>query len=423
MTLESFIRTLSNNEVSFIEQEVKPVYEITRILSINDNKGKTVYFKRIENVTVEAVGNVVNTRDKLRRALNVRNDDEAYIKIINSMNNPLGHKEVSFGLNKYNKSITTLPAVKFYEKDGGRYFTSSIVVSCIDDKCNASVHRIMILDEKRLVIRIVPRHLYYIYKENLEKGKETPIAIIVGVHPVVLFASALSPPFGIFELDIAGRLTGSPLRLARTPLYNIPVPESASIVIEGRITRELADEGPFVDLTRTYDKIRKQPVINIDAIYVSDNALAHIILPGGREHQLLMGYPREAAIWDTVRKVVPKVYKVRLTPGGGGWLHAVISIDKNVDGDAKNAILAAFAGHPSLKHVVVVDGDIDPDDPIDVEWAIATRFQGARDLVVIENARGSTLDPSSADGITTKMGIDATAPLFEREKYMKARTP
>ncbi len=282
----------------------------------------------------------------------------------------------------------------------------------------------MVLDEKRLVIRIVPRHLYYIYSENLKKGKETPIAIIIGVHPAILFASALSPPFGVFELDVAGRLIGSPLRLARTPLYSIPVPETTSIVIEGRITRELVDEGPFVDLTRTYDRVRKQPVIKVDAIYVSNEALAHIILPGGREHQLLMGYPREALIWDTVRKVVPKVHKVRLTQGGGGWLHAVISIDKNVDGDAKNAILAAFAGHPSLKHVVVVDGDIDPDDPVDVEWAIATRFQGSRDLVVIENARGSTLDPSSSsDGLTTKIGIDATAPLSEREKYMKAQIP
>ncbi len=421
--MDAFIKSLKENEIVFIEEEVEPIYEVTRILSENDEKSLTVFFKKIKNIALEAVGNVVNSREKLRRALNAKSDEEAYIKIIESMSNPLKHKEVSFNLKEYNKTVLTLPAVKFFEKDGGRYFTSSIVVACINGTCNASVHRIMILDEKRLVIRIVPRHLHYIYTENLREGRETPVAIIIGVHPAVLFASALSPPLGIFELDVAGRLLGRPLRLARTPIHEIPVPESSSIVIEGRITRELADEGPFVDLTKTYDRVRKQPIIRIDKIYISDSALAHIILPGGREHQLLMGYPREASVWDTVRRVVPKVHKVRLTPGGGGWLHAIISIDKNVDGDAKNAILAAFAGHPSLKHVIIVDSDIDPDNLVDVEWAIATRFQGSRDLIVIENARGSTLDPSSADGLTTKIGIDATAPLAEREKYQKAKIP
>jgi UbiD family decarboxylase len=139
------------------------------------------------------------------------------------------------------------------------------------------------------------------------------------------------------------------------------------------------------------------------------------------EHKLLMGFPREASIWDVVRKVVPKVVKVRLTPAGGCWLHAVISIEKNSDGDAKNAILAAFAAHPSLKHVVVVDPDIDPDNPVDVEWAIATRFQAGEDLILIRGVRGSTLDPSSDDGITDKLGIDATAPLNKLELFRKVR--
>ena len=411
------------DELSIIEEEVSPIYDITRILSKKDDKGVTVYFKKIKGVDFEAVGNVVNTREKIRKALKANSDEEAYKKIMESINNPLKHVEKPFTLKKYDKSMLSLPAVKFFEKDGGRYFTSSIVISCIGDQCNASVHRIMVLGKDSLVIRIVPRHLYFIYKENLRKGKETPIAIVIGVHPAIIFASALSPPFGVFELDVAGRILGSPLRLARTPVYSIPVPESSSIVIEGRITRKQADEGPFVDLTKTYDKIRKQPIIKVDNIYVNDDPLAHIILPGGREHQLLMGYPREASIWESVSKVVPRVHKVRLTTGGGGWLHAVISISKNVDGDAKNAILAAFAGHPSLKHVVIVDEDIDPDNLVDVEWAIATRFQGSRDLVIIENARGSTLDPSSIDGLTTKIGIDATAPIKEREKYAKARIP
>jgi UbiD family decarboxylase len=139
-----------------------------------------------------------------------------------------------------------------------------------------------------------------------------------------------------------------------------------------------------------------------------------------------MGLPHEVLIWEAVSKVVPKVYAVNLSHGGSGWLHAIISIEKQLDGDGKNALLAAFAAHPSLKHAVVVDSDINVFDINDVEWAIATRFQASEDLIVISNARGSTLD-SSADqetGLTTKMGIDATRPFNKpKEKFERAKIP
>jgi 2,5-furandicarboxylate decarboxylase 1 len=104
----------------------------------------------------------------------------------------------------------------------------------------------------------------------------------------------------------------------------------------------------------------------------------------------------------------------------------VISIEKQVEGDGKNALLAAFAAHPSLKHAVVVDSDIDVFDVSDVEWAVATRFQGSEDLVVIENVRGSTLDPSADQEkvLTSKVGFDATRPFSKpKEKFERARIP
>jgi UbiD family decarboxylase len=131
-------------------------------------------------------------------------------------------------------------------------------------------------------------------------------------------------------------------------------------------------------------------------------------------------------IWESVSKVVPKVKAVNLTEGGCSWLHAVVSIDKLVDGDAKNALTATFSAHPSLKHAVVVDTDIDVYDPNKVEWAIATRFQANEDLIIIPQARGSTLDPSADQetGLTTKAGIDATRPLTKpKEKFDPATIP
>ncbi|MEM3652852.1 MAG: UbiD family decarboxylase, partial [Nitrososphaerales archaeon] len=146
-----------------------------------------------------------------------------------------------------------------------------------------------------------------------------------------------------------------------------------------------------------------------------------VILPGGSEHRLLMGVPQEPRIFTVVQNAVNSVQSVVLTEGGCGWLHAVVSIKKRVEGDGKNAGLAALAAHPSLKRVIVVDDDINIYDPLDVEWALATRFQPDKGLVVISGARGSSLDPSSQKtGVTSKWLIDATLPLdANREHFTK----
>jgi UbiD family decarboxylase len=181
-----------------------------------------------------------------------------------------------------------------------------------------------------------------------------------------------------------------------------------------------------VDVTGTCDIQRKQPVVEVVGVMHRGEYVYEGLLPSGAEHRLLMGLPHEVLIWESVSKVVPKVYAINLSVGGNGWLHAFISVEKQLDGDGKNALLAAFAAHPSLKHAVVVDSDINVFDASEVEWAIATRFQASEDLIIIENVRGSTLD-SSADqetGLTSKMGVDATKPFTKpKEKFDRARIP
>jgi UbiD family decarboxylase len=199
------------------------------------------------------------------------------------------------------------------------------------------------------------------------------------------------------------------------------------MVFEGVIKHdELTDEGPFVDLTGTYDIVRKQPVVELIGMMRRKDAIYQAILPGGSEHKLLMGLPKEARMYDSISKAVPDVRGVRLTLGGACWFHAVVSIKKQTEGDGKNALLAALGGNPSVKHVVVVDEDINIDNAEEVEWAIATRFQGDADIIKVKKARGSTLDPSSDQEkiLTTKLGIDATIPWNKpREKFEKARIP
>ena len=148
------------------------------------------------------------------------------------------------------------------------------------------------------------------------------------------------------------------------------------------------------------------------------------MLPGGLEHKWLMGFPVESKLNKAVKDAVPNTIKVILTEGGSKWLHAVIQLKKRLEGEPKNAMMAAFSAHPSLKSVTIVDEDIDPNDPLQVEYALATRFQAGDDILIIKKAKGSSLDPSSDQErlITDKLGLDATKPLdknptdFERAK-------
>jgi len=259
-----------------------------------------------------------------------------------------------------------------------------------------------------------------------EANQELDVAISIGLHPAVSLAATAPLPFGVSEFEVANTLLEGKFKLIECEHVDAYAPAEAEIILEGKLsTSEEVDEGPLVDITGTYDVVRKQPTIKIVGAMHRKDYIYQALLPSGNEHKLLMGLSREVAIWETVSKVVPKVEAVNLSSGGCGWLHAIISIEKQTEGDGKNALLAAFSAHPSLKHAVIVDTDINVYNLEEVEWAIATRFQADKDLLIIKNVRGSTLDPSANQetGTTTKMGIDATRPLDKpKEKFEKAKT-
>lgn len=400
-------------------------YEITR--QAFHNKDSILLFSLREHDEIMCYTNIISTRKLLYKALHVQSDSEAYEKLLYALNNPLSLETVSF--NEYfketNYTLEDLPFIKYYREDGGYYLTSSIIVSCYGEICNASFHRMMRINEHEATIRIVPRHLHYLVRKYHSEGKPAPVAIVLGLHPVAEIAAASSPPLSVYEFTVAARLLGDN-KAVKTPIHGIPVPAYASIILEGIIDQTEAPEGPFVDILRLTDKQRKQPVFKLEAVYVNKNypPYYHAIVPGLEEHIYLMGFPRESLIYDSLRKIAPEIKGVRLTPGSGGWLHAVISIKKTRRGEAKNIGLAVLVGHPSVKHVVVVDDDIDIDDPYSIEWAIATRVKGSEDIIILRNLRGSTLDPRSNEGIGDKIIIDATKPFDQPwEYYRRAEIP
>jgi UbiD family decarboxylase len=431
MSLREFLEKMEKEkEILHIKDSLSTRFEISFIMKSFDTQGPILMFENVKNYEARVVANICGTRKRICEALNV-DQEGLYRKLTEAWRSPKKPKVVKDGAVKEiaEKDLSKIPVLTHFERDAGPYITSAVVYAKSVDGIveNVSVHRLQVLGKKRLAIRLVPRHLFKLWQTAKEAGKDLEVTISVGVHPAVMLAASSPVPFGVNEFDVANALLNNGLRLVECENVNGYAPADAELVLEGKISvREEVAEGPFVDITGTYDIQRTQPVVEVLNVMHREDYIYQALLPSGAEHKLLMGLPHEVLIWEAVSKVVPKVHAVNLSVGGSGWLHAIISIDKQLDGDGKNALLAAFAAHPSLKHAVVVDSDINVFDPYDVEWAIATRFQASEDLIILNNVRGSTLD-SSADqetGLTSKMGLDATRPYTKpKEKFERAKIP
>ena len=320
-----------------------------------------------------------------------------------------------------------LPIPRHNEHDSAPYITAGLVIARNPKTGvqNVSINRIQVNAARRMAILMLPRHLASFYHAAESLGQALPMAVVIGVDPLTLLASQAVVPVDFDELGIAGALQGRPLRVAKCLTNEVRVPAEAEIVIEGRIlpgVREL--EGPFGEFPKYYSPQDKREVIEIDCVTHRERPIYHTIVPGGMEHLLLGGIPREATLLAHLKRSFTNVTDVHLAAGGVCRYHLYVQIKKQREGEPKNVILGAFGAHYDIKQVIVVDEDVDIHDPGEVEWAVATRFQADRDLVVVSGAQGSVLDPSAADGVSAKMGLDATRPLqFEGLTFVKTRIP
>jgi 2,5-furandicarboxylate decarboxylase 1 len=416
-----------NGELTRIGKEVSIEYEMAGIVDALGEK--PVFFEKVKESRIPVVAGLVSSKELIARALNIRKEQLLH-KLSNAIENPLHPYVAEKGecqeIVEKDVDLTKLPIMKYTEKDGGKYIASAIaVVKDSELGRNTCFHRLMLLDKDKFVARIVEdRGTDTALKKS---GGELDIALCIGNSTAVLLAAATSLPKGVDELGMANVLEKTELVKCKT--IDVEVPRDCEIVLEGRITKEKAPEGPFLDLTGIIDKVRQQPVIQIKCVTHREKPIYQTILAGRNEHKFLMGMPKEPTIFNEVNKVC-ECKDVYITPGGCSWLHAVVQIRKQNPDDGKKAIGAAFEGHKSLKHCVIVDDDINIYDPNDVEWAIATRFQADRNTVILSNQPGSSLDPSGdltegKKATTAKMGLDATAPFvatgkgFKKEEYRK----
>jgi 2,5-furandicarboxylate decarboxylase 1 len=429
LNLRSFLEQLENKgELTRIKREVSTEYEMAGIIEALGEK--PVLFEKVKESEMQVVGGLVSSKDLIARALGIEKT-QLLLKLSRAIEKPVSPKIRDRGecqeIVEKDVDLTKLPIMRYTAKDGGKYIASAVAIIRDPEynSRNMCFHRLMLLDRKRFVARIVEnRGTDSALKKS---GGELEVAFCLGNSTAVLLSAATTLPTGIDELGMANALENTELVKCKT--VDVEVPADCEIVLEGKITKEKATEGPFLDLTGIVDKARQQPIVEIKCLTYRRKPIYQTILAGRNEHKLLMGMPKEPTIFNEVNKVC-RCNDVYITPGGCSWLHAVVQIKKQNPDDGKRAITAAFEGHKSLKHCVIVDEDINIYDPSDVEWAISTRFQADKNTIILSDQPGSSLDPSGnltegKKATTSKAGIDATAPLsttgkgFTREQYIK----
>ena len=428
--LRSYISQIKKiNELKTVKTPVSTKFEIAGITAKVDGS-HAVMFEKIKESNFRLITNLVGTRKRFGIAVG-GNESNIHEKVISAIKKAKKPKIISSGKFMENKSknILSMPIVTHFEKESGPFITSSVAYAKNPEtgKQNSSFHRMMPIDETHLSIRMVEgRHTHRCFVDAKEHGEDLKIAITVGVHPAISIAGAYQADWGKDEIDIANSLLDGKLTLAKLPFSGLNVPSGAEIVMEGKILQDKTHPEWMVEMLQTYDHKRSQPVFEIENMFFRNNPIFHDVLSGYSEHRLLMGMPIESKLNGELKKSFSQTKQVSLSNGGCNWLHAVVQIKKKNDSDPKKIIKKTFESHRSLKQVTIVDEDIDVNSAESIEYAMATRFQADKDLVILKNVRGSSLDPSSNQQKlqTAKMGIDATRSLSKRpEGFELAKIP
>ena len=424
--LRSFIAQLeakSPEEIARVNKPLSPRYEISALLTHLEKikRFPLLFFEKVKGSDAPVVINAQASRRLMAIALDGKPEELAR-KFGERQSKPIPPVEVTEApVQEVTKlgdeaDLTEVPMLTHYDVNAAPYITAGVVVAADPDTGvrNTSYNRLMMAGKRELrIFMAIGRHLWTLHNKFERRDQPLPIAIVIGVHPLFSLGAQALTPADEDEYGVIGGMMNEPLRLVKAKTVPILVPADAEMIIEGKMLPHVRrTEGPFGEFTGHAVPQDERQIIEVTAITHRKNYIFQDIHAGYTEHKLMGAVPREAALLKAVRQSVPTVKNVCMPVSGNCRFHAYVSIAKRTPGQAKNAICAAFAADMLLKHVVIVDDDIDIFDEERVLWAISNRFQADRDLVVIANAQGSELDPSAGPGgVNAKMGLDATKPL------------
>jgi 4-hydroxy-3-polyprenylbenzoate decarboxylase len=409
-----------------ISAQVDPRYEISAYLDIN-GAGPALKFERVAGSEMQVVGNLLCSRRRIALGLDCA-EKELQGKIVAAIDKPINPRAVERApcqeIIEEKPDLAKLPIPTFFEHETGPYITAGIIAArdAETGQANLSYARLKPLGGNRAFIGIAPNHHLAIMAR---RAGALPISVTLGNSPAVSIAAALYLGYGEDELRVAGALLGEGVEVAKCLSSEVRVPAHCEIVLEGTLqTEEMVDEGPVSEYHGMYENYGRGYVVEFSHLTRRRDAMLQVIQPGyAPEHVWIGGEAIAAGLMSVLRKSLPALVSVAITPGGAGRLHAVIALKNLGENEARKAMFAAWSAVNLIKLVTVVDEDVDPWDPVQVELALATRMRAERDVVVVPAMPTSRSDPLVKDGMVGKLGIDATTKAGDRADWKPAEPP
>ncbi len=380
--------------------------DIRHIATLVDQAKTALYFHKVIGYEMPVVSGIIRSRERAMMAMGCETYREIEDKLTQAINHPIPPKHLKTSPTREvvllgdDVDLYKLPIPMSSIYDGGPMITAGVVITRDPELgINSGIYRFIVKEKSLTGIDIVtPNNMRMFAQRAYEAGRPLPISISIGTHPIEITGSGYRAPLGVDEMAIAGGLRGAPVELAPCETIDLPYIADAEIVLEAEIlpTGWTWPEGRFGEFTRLMGGLHWNPLVRIKAISMRKDAIYYNLhMPW--ENTWLAAPTRYAAIRQALKTAGVQVKDINVTLGGCAFWHAVISIKKQ-PGEGKNALLAALSVM-DLKHVVVVDDDIDVNDPAEVEWAIATRVQGDRDVMIVEQRARQAARSEPAAGL------------------------
>ena len=421
-SLRTFLAGLPESEILRISEPTDLDFLPTALILELEKRRQTpvVIIERPNGFDGQVVANLFASRDRIARMVGAEPGgfNDAWVRALSDLTPPNVvrsgpvHERVVQG-NELDAG--TLPISRHYEKDAGRYIGSGILV-CKDPDTgvrNLSYQRLQLKGPNRFGASLHSRgHIWDHLQRCAARRQNLEVAIVIGVHPAINLAAGAKVAMEVDEFDVAGALLGQPIDLVKCKTIDVEVPAEAEFVLEGEILYDvLEDEGPYGEYTGYSTDRSTRNVFVVKAITSRSNPIFHDIIPGySAEHLLLGRSAKEAHVHMRLKEMVPNLKALNF-PKSGTHFHAYLSMKKTAEGQAKHALMLLLGLDPYLKFVVAVDEDVNVFDEEEVLWAMATRFQADTDMFMVPEVFCNRLDPSSRDGMSSKLALDATAPL------------
>lgn len=428
--LKEFVDCLDEmGELQRISVPMDPRYEVPALLDrLCSGPAPAILFEKIKGHGMPVVGNLLGTSKRLALALGIDEGDviEHLQPRLEKRITPFliteENERVTFSLNKDNAICEFLPILTHYTDDSGPFITSAVTSAKHPDSdvIGRGLHRIEIRGNTTVGISLVNPPLSDIYQRHKAEGTRMEVAVAIGVDPAILIGTVLKAQKGVDKLANVGGLMGGAVATVNAKTVDVEIPAFAEIVLEGYIDPKEGEKGGILGEVSGYSMSFPSPTIHITTISLRRDAVYHGLLPRGSEVEQLFGFVWGLKIIPKMRQEFPSLLDFHFLPGTFGT-HVVMSTASDDRGEIRRTIAMALS-FTNVKKAVIVNDDVDIYNPLEVEWALATRFQADRDLMVLSDLKGQPIDPSSGPGfISSKMGMDATRP--NRNDFNRIRFP